>query len=90
MRLDELRCQHAKTQCYLGSPSIVRMPDGRLLATHDYFGPRCPLNHEAEEHLSSVYRSSDDGRRWGFVARGDLVGRAFVLFWPPNRMRWLR
>ncbi|MHC4248308.1 MAG: signal peptidase I [Planctomycetota bacterium] len=34
--------------------------------------------------------SSDDGRRWGYVARGDLVGKAFVLFWPPNRMRWLR
>ena len=34
--------------------------------------------------------SSDDGRRWGYVAKSDLIGRAFVLFWPPNRVRWLR
>jgi signal peptidase I len=34
--------------------------------------------------------SSDDGRRWGYVAKRDLIGRAFVLFWPPNRVRWLR
>jgi len=56
--------QDPATKCYLGSPSIVRLPDGVLLATHDYFGPGCPRNHEGEEHLSSVYRSHDDGKSW--------------------------
>ncbi len=64
MRLTELRYQDPRTRTYLGSPSITRTPDGALLATHDYFGPGCPRNHEDEEHLTSVYRSEDDGAAW--------------------------
>jgi hypothetical protein len=64
MQLCELRYQDPATHTYLGSPSLVRLPDGRLLATHDYFGPGCPRNHEDEEHLTSVYRSDDDGNSW--------------------------
>ena len=75
MRLDELRCQHAKTQCYLGSPSIVRTPAGALLATHDYFGPGSDHNHEDAEHLTSVYRSRDGGAAWQHI--GDVAG----AFW---------
>ena len=64
MQFNELRFQDPATQTYLGSPSLVRLPGGALLATHDYFGPGCPRNHEAEEHLSSVYRSDDGGATW--------------------------
>jgi hypothetical protein len=64
MQFTELRYQDPATKTYLGSPSIVRLDSGDLLATHDYFGPGCPLNHEGEEHLTSVYRSSDDGQSW--------------------------
>ncbi len=64
MQLNELRVQDAATRTYLGSPSLVRLPDGALLATHDYFGKGCPRNHENEEHLTSVYRSDDDGLSW--------------------------
>ncbi|MEZ4618709.1 MAG: sialidase family protein [Caldilineaceae bacterium] len=64
MHLTQLRYQDAATCTYLGSPSLVRLPNGDLLATHDYFGPGCPRNHEAEEHLTSVYRSADDGATW--------------------------
>lgn len=64
MRFTELRCQDPATRCYLGSPSLVRLPDGALVATHDYFGPGCPRNHEDEEHLTSVYRSEDGGHTW--------------------------
>lgn len=60
----ELRWQDPATRTYLGSPSLARLADGALVATHDYFGPGCPRNHEAEEHLTSVYRSDDDGRSW--------------------------
>ena len=34
--------------------------------------------------------SSYDGRMWPPVEKGDMVGRAFFLFWPPSRMRWVR
>ncbi|MCB0085424.1 MAG: hypothetical protein KDE47_31000, partial [Caldilineaceae bacterium] len=64
MQFNQVKYQDAATKTYLGSPSFVRLPQGDLLATHDYFGPGCPLNHEREEHLSSVYRSSDDGASW--------------------------
>jgi len=60
----ELRCQDAATRTYLGSPSLVRLENGGLLATHDYFGPGCPRNWQNEEHLTSVYRSENDGRTW--------------------------
>ena len=64
MRFDEIKYQDPATKTYLGSPSVIRLNNGDLLATHDYFGKGCPKNHEGEEHLTSVYRSSDDGRTW--------------------------
>ncbi len=64
MIFNEIKYQDPATKTYLGSPSIIRLDNGDLLATHDYFGTGCPLNHEGEEHLTSVYRSSDDGKTW--------------------------
>ncbi|MGC9319220.1 MAG: sialidase family protein [Armatimonadota bacterium] len=85
MDLTEIKYQDAATRTYLGSPSLVRLPDdaprgGEIVVTHDYFGPGCPLNHEAEEHLTSVYRSPDDGRSWTNVTH---IANAFWsnLFW---------
>ena len=34
----------AQTRAYLGSPSIVRLPDASL-ASHDFFGPGAPHDH---------------------------------------------
>ena len=34
--------------------------------------------------------NSSDGRRWGFVREGHLVGRAFIVFWPPLAIRLIR
>jgi hypothetical protein len=64
MIFNQLKYQNPATRTYLGSPSIIRLDSGDLLVTHDYFGPGCPRNHEGEEHLTSVYRSSDDGNTW--------------------------
>ena len=64
MYWSEIKYQPERTRTYLGSPSIVRLPDGALLASHDYFGPGCPRNHEAEESLNSIYRSEDNGATW--------------------------
>ena len=63
MVTDQVSSERAKS--YLGSPSIIRLPDGALLASHDYFGlAGCPRNHEGEESLTSIYRSEDDGATW--------------------------
>ena len=48
----------------MDGPSIIRLIDGTMLSTHDYFGPGCPKNHENEEHLTSVYHSTDEGATW--------------------------
>lgn len=34
--------------------------------------------------------SSSDSRAWGLVARGHIVGRAFMIFWPPQRFGPIR
>jgi len=34
--------------------------------------------------------SSRDSRYWGFVPKKYLIGKAFVIYWPPNRIRLLR
>lgn len=64
MKFNQIKYQDPATKTYLGSPSIIRLDNGDLLVTHDYFGPGCPINHEGEEHLTSVYRSSDEGKTW--------------------------
>ena len=34
--------------------------------------------------------SSRDSRYWGFLPESKIIGRAFVIFWPPRRVRLLK
>jgi signal peptidase I len=34
--------------------------------------------------------SSQDSRYWGFVPRRNLLGKAMVIYWPPNRIRLIK
>ncbi len=34
--------------------------------------------------------NSDDSRVWGPLPKQNIIGKAFVIFWPPGRMRILR
>lgn len=47
---------------YLCSPSIVKHPDGYLLASMDVFGIGTPQN------LTLIFRSDDDGETWHYVS----------------------
>ena len=60
----------ASTRDYVGSPSIVILPDGKYIASHDVFGGG-PL----PEH-THVFESGDRGKSWQKIAELDS------LFWP--------
>lgn len=46
---------------YLGSPSMVRLPDGALLASMDLFASNTSQN------LTFIFRSGDNGETWHYV-----------------------
>jgi len=47
---------------YLCSPSMVRHPDGYLLASMDLYADHYPQN------LTLIFRSDDDGKSWKYVS----------------------
>jgi hypothetical protein len=55
--LNEVVYHDELSQIYLGSPSIVRLSSGRLVASHDFFGP----GYQSEPRNVSVYVSEDNG-----------------------------
>lgn len=57
--------QAPETRQYVGSPSILVLGRGELLATHDLFGPGSGQRTSAE---SRVFLSKDSGRTWAKVA----------------------
>ncbi|MCC6681948.1 MAG: hypothetical protein IT445_13695 [Phycisphaeraceae bacterium] len=60
------------TGLYLGSPSIVVMPDGSYVVSHDLFGPN---STQPTVGQSSVFRSTDGGQTW--THQSDVSG----AFW---------
>jgi len=54
---------------YLCSPSLVRLPDGALLASMDLFAGKSPQN------LTLIFRSDDEGKSWRYVSE------LFPCFW---------
>ncbi len=53
----------------LCSPSLLRHPDGYLLASMDVYG------HAKPQNLTLIFRSDDDGRTWHYVSE------LFPCFW---------
>lgn len=33
---------------------------------------------------------SSDSREWGYVDKGKIIGKSMFVYWPPNRMRWVK
>jgi len=40
--------------------------------------------------LGDNSNSSRDSRYWGFLPEDKIIGRAFLIYWPPKRIRWLK
>lgn len=58
-----IKHSNPESKIYLGSPSIVILPSGNYIATHDYFGS----GTNGEVNKTAVYRSKDKGKTWKFV-----------------------
>lgn len=69
------------------------------LFTQRYYYNRGPFAEEGEKLLvpaDSLFvlgdnsASSQDSRYWGFVPRKNVIGKAMLIYWPPNRIRIIR
>ena len=58
----------ASTEKFIGSPSIVILPDGSYVASHDFFGPRGARDRWNQ---TLVFGSTDQGLTWRHFATID-------------------
>lgn len=61
---------------YIGSPSITMLPSGRLVASHDFFGPN---SNERVSGITRVYASDDGGVSWQFCSEVDRASHSRVF-----------
>ena len=71
--------------------------EGRIGKVHyynygDYARPGQKITVPAGHYfvMGDNSASSHDGRYWGFVPEDLVIGKADVIFWPPNRIRWIK
>lgn len=80
MQFSEVKYMPERSKFYMGGPSLVRLREGTLVASHYYFynGDNRHLN--VENALNSIYRSEDDGKTWQQVNHilGSFWGTLFL------------
>lgn len=76
MQFTEIKYQSERTMQFLGSPALIRVRDGALLASFDYFDADWKRN--LDPRLTDIYRSEDDGRTWNQVC--SLIGAFWGVF----------
>ncbi|MGD8464730.1 MAG: sialidase family protein [Anaerolineae bacterium] len=67
----------AVSGCYIGSPSLVLLPNGEYVASHDFFGPKANHTNHA---TTLIFVSEDKGQTWqqASVVRPSFWGKLFV------------
>jgi hypothetical protein len=55
----------SSSQRYIGSPSLVTLPNGDYVASHDFFGPK---SSEWQQATSRIYTSNNKGKTWRYLA----------------------
>lgn len=53
--------ESSSSKKYIGSPSLVVLPNGDYVATHDFFGPN---STEWTQAVTRVFTSKDKGKNW--------------------------
>jgi signal peptidase I len=82
-----------------GTIYINNKPLEDPLFSQRYYYNRAPFGEEGKKILvpkGNYYvlgdnsASSQDSRYWGFVPRQNVLGKAFVIYWPLNRIRIIK
>lgn len=76
MKFTEVKYQPERSQQFIGSPALIRVKDGALLASFDYFDADWEKNLDVR--LTDIYRSEDDGATWRQVC--SLAGAFWGVF----------
>lgn len=64
LSLNEVAYHDEPSKIYLGSPSIVRLSSGRLVASHDFFGP----GYSLKPRNVSIHVSDDNAQSWTLLS----------------------
>lgn len=70
--LSTVKYQVPSSEIYLGSPSILKLTNGDILVTHDYFGAKGYRDAQGRSNRTSFYKSADNGQTWSHLT--DLSG----------------
>ena len=78
--ISQVKHQDPTTGINVGSPTLVKLDSGELLAAHDYQGKGIYRQLERDRYTTSVYRSDDHGLTWELTAdlQGSIWGTLFV------------
>src|SRR5690625_410618 len=69
--------QPASSKKYIGSPSLIVLPNGNYIASHDVFGPNSSSISQA---ITKIFCSTDKGKSWKQIStiRGAFWNSLFV------------
>jgi hypothetical protein len=78
--ISEVKHQDPSTHINVGTPTLVKLDSGELLAAHDYQGKGIYQQLKHYRYKTSVYRSEDDGLTWELTAdlQGSIWSTLFV------------
>lgn len=89
---DEVRIKEKKVYIngkLLSEPYVVHADSWNRGFPRDEYGP-ITVPSDSLFMMGDNRDSSDDSRFWGFVPAENIVGQAFLLYWPPWRIRLLK